>query len=764
MKDAEHTQNYTSIDHLHQTHSAQHHHAHHMEHPSRKRIILRVLMILLTVLFIGGMVGGGIFAYFFVFKDLPSPYALKDFKIIPISSHIYDRNGKLLYEIHGEENRTLVKLEDVPEIVKQATIAVEDKDFYSHKGISLVGGVLRAARDTYLTDELQGGSTITQQLVKSALLSPERTIQRKLKEMVLAVWTERIFTKDQILEMYLNQIPYGGSAYGIEEASKKMFDKPAKELTLEEAALLAGLPQAPSLYSPYSNPDLAERRRNEVLQRMFEEGYISEQERARAQQAEIKVVPLKVDIQAPHFVFYVKKELEEQFGTEMVEEGGLRVTTTLDMDIQASAEAILNEELSELEGLNVGNGAILVTRPPTGEILAMVGSRDYFATPSGAFNVTTGLRQPGSSIKPINYAIGIDRGIVTASSIFLDNRTCFNADGQPEKYCPKNYDNTFRGPIGLRYALANSYNIPAVKMLAYNGLESFIASMPGFLISSLNDPSQYGLSLTLGGGEVRMTEMTQAFSAFANRGRPKKLNSILKIEDKSGRTLASFVDPNFVQDVDNPIKTPNYLAMRGKRAISEGTAFIISHILSDNQARTAAFGSNSELVVDGKTVSVKTGTTDNVKDNWTIGYTPNFLVAVWVGNNNGEAMNQSLVSGVTGAAPIWNRVMSRVLENQPDIPPVKPDSVIGTNVCKDTGVAVSVQPGCATRFEYLIRGTERVSTVRYGKQNVPVYKGTDIQAPPDDPNIEYKEKAVYVDVFTDSRGYPVCADCQKQPQ
>lgn len=750
--------NFTSVSHLHPNQTG----VRHSKQKKRgKALLLSSILIMLTLLFLGGLVSLGVAAYFFIFKDLPSPYALKDFKVIPISSQIYDRNGTLLYEIYSDENRNPISIDQVPETVKQATIAIEDKDFYSHKGISLVGGILRAARDTYLTDNLQGGSTLTQQLVKSALLSPERTIQRKLKEIILAIWTERIFTKDQILEMYLNQVPYGGSSYGIENASRTFFDKSATELTLAEAALLAGLPQAPSLYSPYSNPDLAERRRNEVLQRMVEEGYITEEQRQQAAAEQVTVLPLKVDIKAPHFVFYIKKVLEEEFGTEVVEEGGLRVTTTLDLDIQASAEAIVNEELESLSGYNVGNGAALVTRPPTGEILAMVGSRDYFATPSGAFNVTTAARQPGSSIKPVNYAIGIDRGIVTASSIFLDTKTCFNADGQPESYCPKNYDNTFRGPVGLRYALANSYNIPAVKMMAYNGVDTFIASAPAFLITSLKDPSQYGLSLTLGGGEIPMIEMSQAYSAFANRGRPKKLIGILKIQDKTGNTIASFTDPNFVQDVKKPIKSPNYLAMRGERAISEGAAFIISHILQDNQARQTAFGPSSELVVPDKSVSVKTGTTDNIKDNWTIGYTPNFLVAVWVGNNDNTPMNPYLTSGITGAAPIWNGIISAVLENQPDIPPVKPSSVIGTQVCRDTGVAASVRPGCGTRFEYLIRGTEAVSTITFGNAKVPVYKGTDIEAPADDPNIEYKEKAVIRDVFVDGAGRPVCFDCKK---
>lgn len=748
-------ENYTKLAEEHE-HHAEHHHEEKPKKPksAHKKKVLQAVFASLFGL--GTIIGVAVLflSYVYIFKGLPNPNSLKGFKAIPISTHIYDRNGKLLYEIFSDENRSPVKLSSLPKYVSQASIAIEDKDFYSHSGVSFISGVLRAARDTYLTNSLQGGSTITQQLVKSALLSPERTIQRKIKEIILAMWTEKIFTKDEILEMYLNQVPYGGSAYGVEEASKTYFGKSAKNLTVAEAALLAGLPQAPSLYSPYQNPELALRRRNEVLERMYKEKYITEDQKKKAIATPLVIKPLKTNIKAPHFVFYVKKELEEQYGKEVVEEGGLNVTTTLDLDIQEHAEDVVRKELETLKPYNVSNGAALVTRPDTGEILAMVGSVDYYATPSGAFNVTTALRQPGSSIKPINYAIGIDRHIVTASTVFLDVKTCFDAAGQPEKYCPKNYDGQFHGPVGLRYALANSYNIPAVKMMAYNTVDSFIASMSGFMISSLNDPSKYGLSLTLGGGEVRMVEMAQAFSAFPNRGRPKKLQSILKIEDKSGKTLATFVDPNFIQNVHQPLPAPNFLAMRGPRAISEGTAFIISHILQDNGARVGAFGPNSKLVIPGKSVSVKTGTTDNLKDNWTIGFTPNFLTAVWVGNNDSTPMNPYLVSGITGAAPIWNGIMTYLLKDQSDLPPVKPASVIGTKVCSNTGVAASVSAGCPTRFEYLLTGTEKVSLVSGGKSQVPTYKGTDIAAPNNDPNIEMKEKNILRDKFS-----TVCIDC-----
>ncbi len=715
------------------------------------------------------IIGGGIlFAiiaiivplYLFFVAGLPTPYELKDYKSVPLSTHIYDRNGKLLYEVYKDENRTPIKLDSLPEYVTQATVAIEDRDFYEHGGISVFSGMLRALRDTVVTNNLQGGSTITQQLVKSALLTPERTIQRKIKEIILAVWAEQIYTKNEILEMYLNQVPYGGSSYGIQQAAKTYYDKPASDLELHEAALLAGLPQAPTLYSPHVNPEYAKIRRDSVLKSMMIEGYINEDQYNKATNMPIVVEPPNIDIKAPHFVFEVKKLLEEEYGLEQLEEGGLKVTTTLDLDVQQQAEQILAEEVEEIKNLNVTNGAVTVTRPPTGEILAMVGSVNYFATGSGAFNVATAnTRQPGSSIKPINYAVGIDSKKVTASTMFLDIPTCFSNPGQPKGYCPKNYDGSFHGPVQLRYALANSYNIPAVKMLAYNGVEAFIASSEAFLITSFKDPTQYGLSLTLGGGEVPMTEMAQAFSALANRGTPKKLNYVLKVEDKNGKILYEFKDPNFEQNVQDSIDLPNYLAMTGKKAISEDTAFIVSHILQDNNARSSAFGTNSELVIPGKSVSVKTGTTDDLRDNWTIGYTPNFLVAVWVGNNDFTPMNQGVASGLTGASPVWNRMMTYLLENQPDLPPVKPANVEGVQVCNDTGVRAGREGdgfNCPTRFEYLIKGTD--SPTGIAKEQVPVNRDTDQYLPdPNNPAVEMREKTMIRDMFN-----KYCIECNHE--
>lgn len=571
--------------------------------------------------------------------ELPSPTDIGKLNY-PLSTHMYDRNGKLLYEIYKDQNRTLVRLEDLPKYIYQATIAIEDKDFYSHNGVSLLGGILRAAKETAMKKGLQGGSTITQQLVKSALLTPERTIERKLKEILLAMWTEKLYTKNQILEMYLNQVPYGGSAYGIEEASKTYFKKPAKELTISEAAFLAGMPQAPSVYSPYTNPKLAKSRRDEVLKRMYELSFITKDQKETANKEEIAVTPLENTIRAPHFVFYVKSNLENQYGIQRVEEGGLNVVTTLDLDIQQEAEKIVTEELEKVAYLNISNAAVIVAKPETGEILAMVGSADYYAAPSGAFNVTTGFRQPGSSIKPVTYALALENGM-TASSIIDDVPTAFGIPGSAP-YVPVNYDGRFHGRVPLRYALANSFNIPAVKLLQMEGVDNMIAFSKKLGITTWNDSSRFGLSLTLGGGEVHMTDMATAFGTFANMGEKVPVTGIKRIYDARNTTLFDY----------KPSK---------KRVVSEETSYILSDILSDNFARRLAFGTRSALEVPGYKVAVKTGTTDMKKDNWTIGYTPDFVVAVWVGNNDNSPMNQYLASGITGAAPIWNRVMSYLL-------------------------------------------------------------------------------------------------------
>ena len=436
----------------------------------------------------------------------------------------------------------------------------------------------------------------------------------------------------------------------------------------------------------------------------------------------------------------------------MVERGGLKVITTLDLDLQEYAEATLAAEVAKLKGYSVSNGAALITKPSTGEILTMVGSTDYFASPSGSYNVTTALRQPGSSIKPINYAIGIENRIVTPATMFLDEPTCFGIINQP-LYCPQNYDGKFHGPTQLRMALGNSFNIPAVKMLKLNTVQTMVASASAFGLTTIKDSSKYGLSLTLGGGEVHMIDMAQAYGVFANGGIRKNLMSILKVTDKSGKVLEEYKDPNLGHDV------PSQILLQGPRVISPETAFLMSHMLLDNNARMTEFGPNSELVIPGHAVSAKTGTTNDFRDNWTIGFTPQYLVAAWVGNNDNSPMNSALVSGITGAAPIWNKLMEKMLEGKPDLWPKQPDGIVGARICSLSGLlppnpSDQGDAGCPIRFEYFIKGT--VPTEREQlKTSVLIDKSTgDLAAPGKTDNVEPQDHQVLSDGLS-----KWCIDC-----
>jgi len=696
--------------------------------------------------------------YFFILKDLPNPQKL-NFKEVSATTKIYDRNDKLLFDIFTDQNRTLVPLSEIPDNVKKATIAIEDKDFYKHGGINPIGGMLRALAASVTGRQLQGGSTITQQLVKSALLTPERTVTRKVKEIILAFWVELLYSKDKILEMYLNQVPYGGTAWGVGTASEKYFGKKVKDLNLAESALLAGLPQAPTLYSPFgSKPELSIQRQHAVLKRMVEDKYITPQQEEDAKNITLTFAK-PTNIKAPHFVMYVKEKLVEKYGENLVERGGLQVTTTLDLDLQEYAQASVAADIEKISYMKVGNAAALITKPATGEILAMVGSTDYFATPSGSYNVTTALRQPGSSIKPVNYALGIENKLVTPGTMLIDEPTCWGVVNQAN-YCPKNYDGKFHGPVQVRFALGNSYNIPAVKMLYMNTLETMVASASAFGFDTFREPKYYGLSLTLGGGEVQMTDMAEAFGVFANSGIRKDLVSIRKIIDRNGKVLEENKDPNLDKTI------PSQLLLKGTRVVSAETAFLISHILLDNNARQDAFGPNSTLVIPGHAISVKTGTTDDVRDNWTIGFTPQILVAVWVGNNDNTPMNRSLVSGVTGAAPMWNKLMKKALEGKPDLWPKQPEGVIGKQICTISGLLppngeepANGDKGCQTRFEYFWKGTEPTEKEQL-KQSILIDKATgDIAPPGKTDNTEMQDHQVLKD--------PVslwCMDCPHADQ
>ena len=623
--------------------------------------------------FITCFTGFVLFQMYLVIARLPSPRYIGEVNFAQ-STHLYDRNGKLLFEIYKDVNRTSISLDTIPKYLAQATIAIEDKDFYRHQGISVVGGVLRALKDTAITKELQGGSTITQQLVKTALLTQDRTIDRKVKEMIIALWAEQMYEKDEILEMYLNQVSYGGESYGIEQAAQVYFGKPASELSLSQAALLAGMPRAPSIYSPFVNPELALKRRNQVLYQMKEEGYISTKEYTEASNTQLNVIAPAHNIRAPHFVMYTRALLEEEYGTQQVQEAGFRVQTTLDLTIQKEAERILQEEVSKLYPRNVSNGGIVVMNPNTGEILAMVGSVDYFADPYGAFNVTTALRQPGSTLKPMLYAMALENGF-TAASPMDDSPIIFqNAGSDP--YRPVNYDGRFHGRVPIRFALANSYNIPAVKVLNSLGVQPFVEYAKSLGINSWNDSSRFGLSLSLGGGEVTLIELMQVFGALANGGYKVEPTPIRSITDYRERTVEA-LDP------------------KQHSVIDSGVAFIISDILADNSARVQAFGPNSPLVFPNHRVSVKTGTTNDYKDGWTVGYTPEVVVGVWIGNNDNAPMQE--LPGSLGAGFIFNRMMTYLLTEY---------DMQGKQVMPSNIVA---KPCYAGKIEYFISGTEKNS-------------------------------------------------------
>jgi len=636
----------------------------------------------------------GLFAWYA--KDLPNPN--KILRTEGISTVIFDREGKILYDIYGDQNRVLIPLEEIPDHLKNATIAIEDKNFYSHQGFSS-RGMLRAIFNILIHHRLEGGSTLTQQLVKNVLLTSERTIPRKIKEFILTAQIERKYSKDEILQMYLNEAPYGGTAWGVEAAAQTYFGKKAKELNLLESAILAGFPQRPTAYSPFGNqPKAYLDRTKDVLRRMREDGYISkeQEEIAGKELKKIEFVGRGGKMKAPHFVMEVRKELIDQFGERMVEQGGLKVTTSLDFEVQQMAQEMVTEEVEKIKDLNVGNGAAVVLDPQTDEILAMVGSKDYESKEEGfegKFNVVTqGLRQPGSAIKPITYATAFKKGYTTASLI-MDTPTSFPGGKESEDYKPQNYDGKFRGPVQVRFALANSINMAAVKMLAMVGVKEVLKTAYDMGLTTL-EPTQenadrFGLSITLGGGEVRLLDLTSAFAVFADGGLYHQPIFILKVEDSQGKVL-------FEHKQD-----------QGKRVLSEEICFLISDILADNNARKEVFGPRSWLYLPGKTVAVKTGTTDDKRDNWTIGYTHSIAVGVWVGNNDNSPMNEKLASGVTGAAPIWHRIMNEILRKKEDGFVEKPKNVVAMEIdALGGGLPKEGQP---TRSEYFIKGTEPIS-------------------------------------------------------
>lgn len=585
--------------------------------------------------------------------QLPSPERLT-VPTKPLTTTIYDRNRTALYRIYEGRNRTLIKLGQVPSYLIQATLSAEDKNFYSHLGVDFPA-IIRALVSNLRFGYQQGASTLTQQLIKNTLLTPEKTYSRKIKEIILALWAERLYTKEDILQMYLNEAPYGGPAWGIEAAAETYFGESVSQLTLAQAAFLAGLPASPTQFSPFGpNPSLAKLRQRWVLDRMVEDGYININQAESAYFEDLHIQPTVNNIKAPHFVMYVRDLLSQKYGPRAVSQGGLKIITSLDLNLQEEVEKIVSEEVSKLGYLNVTNGAALVTDPKTGQILTMVGSKDYHNPIFGSFNVTTALRQPGSSIKPITYATAFKMGFSPGNTI-LDIPTTFR-DNWGNSYTPLNYDGRFHGPVSIRTALGSSYNIPATKMLATLNLNSFLQTAKDLGITTFDKPQNYGLSITLGGADVKMLDMMSVYGTFANGGQRTDPTLILKVTDSSSNILE--------ENSPNP-----------KQVLSKEVAYLINSILTDNGARTPAFGPNSLLKIQNHTVAVKTGTSDNKKDNWTFGYTPQFVVGVWVGNNDNSLMNPSLTSGVTGAAPIWNKIMNLILKGKPDMAFEKPAGI-----------------------------------------------------------------------------------------
>lgn len=598
---------------------------------------------------IGAAIGAALFLY--VTKNLPDVNIFAHRKIAE-SSKIYDRTGKiLLYEIHGEEKRTVIPLEQIPERMRQATIAIEDAGFYTHGSVDWRGIVRAGLANLKEGRVVQGGSTITQQLAKNAFLSTERTVIRKLKELVLAVKLERQYTKDQILGLYLNQIPYGANSYGVAAAAQTYFGKNVANLTLTEIATLASVPKAPSYYSPWGQHK-AEllRRKNIVLDKMRAAGNIGDDEWQKAIKEEPTFLTQTTSIIAPHFVMEVLDYLHREYGEETVQTAGWTIITTLDDTLQKIAEKVVADGAKRNEELYGGkNAALVAVDATTGQILALVGSRDYFDTTiDGNFNVATqGLRQPGSALKPFAYLTAFEKGF-TPDTVLFDLETEFETSDDPEKsYKPQNFDEAFRGPVRMKEALAQSLNIPAIKTLYLAGLDNVLKTTKNFGIATLTERSRYGLSLVLGGGEVKLVELVGAYGVLAQEGIKHTQRLVLKIEEqRTGKTIESYND-------------------EASRVIESQYAQLINNILSDIDLRKPLFSASLSLTTfEDQEVALKTGTTNDYRDAWALGYTPSFVVGVWAGNNDNTPMERRGTS-LLAAVPIWSAFMNQTLYGKP---------------------------------------------------------------------------------------------------
>ena len=594
-------------------------------------------------------------------KDIPSLSQIEN-RQVPQSTKIFDREGKtLLYEISAGQKRTVVPLADIPQSLKDATISIEDENFYTQPGFDWQAIVRAIFANLQSGSYVQGGSGITQQLVKNAFLTPDKKISRKIKELLLAVRLDKFYSKDKILELYLNEIPYGPTAYGVESASQAYFNKSIKKITVAEAALLAAVPKAPSYYSPWGShqKELFNRQRV-VLNKMRSLGKITKEELVAALSETVEISTPTQGIKAPHFVMMVQDYLVGKYGEEQVRKGGLKVVTTLNWKLQEIAEKAVKDGVENNRKLYKGkNGALLAQDPKTGQILAMVGSYDYFEKgEDGNFNAAVqGLRQPGSALKPFVYMTAFERGYAPETVLF-DVPTNFDATGVLSlAYAPENYDGVFRGPVSLRQGLAQSINIPAVKVLYLAGMENVLRNTYAFGLTTLTDPARYGLSLVLGGGEVRLADLVQAYSVLAQEGTKHSQAFILEVKDSASNQLEVY------KDVNKEVIDPQYTRLT-------------TDILSDVSARADLFHSSLNLTVfPGYDVAMKTGTSNDYHDAWTVGYTPSLVAGVWAGNNNNAPMQKS-GSSILAAVPIWNAFMKEALKEFSPETFTRPDPVI----------------------------------------------------------------------------------------
>jgi len=622
-----------------------------------------------------------LFTYLYFIRDLGSKERITNRNNEGLV--LLDKNDKPFFTFYEAKTKNVIPLNQIPKVTREAVIAVEDKDFYKHSGISPTS-VLRAALADIQSREIsQGGSTITQQLIKNALLSSEQTFLRKYQEAILALEVDRRYSKDDILEMYMNTVYFGEGAFGIQDAADAYFGKPASELTLAESALLAGILPAPSAFSPISgDKEIAFTRQRRVLNQMAAQGYITIAEANKAKEEEIVFNPEKreLNFQAPHFAIMVKDELVKKYGEQRLANSGYIVKTTLDLTNQEYVETVVKNQVARLRGNKATNAAVVVMNPENGQILSLVGSHDWFDETNGKINMAIRPRQPGSSFKPIVYADAIARRLITAATELEDKAITF-----PGGYKPRNYDNKFRDHVLTRYALANSLNIPAVHVLEKVGVANALEFAKKLGITSLSTTQDYGLSLVLGSGEVPLIQMTDAFAVFANGGYLVQPTTIIDIKDRNEKTIfANTPKKSFVLD--------------------QGVAYIISSILSDNSARQATFGNALTI---SRPAAVKTGTTENYRDALTIGYTPNLVVGVWVGNNNNTPMDT--VAGSLGAAPIWRQVMEQFFKTLPRKNFTKPFSIIDQNVCREDGKKAEVATSSAY-VEFFLRGTIPTAT------------------------------------------------------